>query len=431
MSKTAKKIAPTQAAGEAKARQRFRFHPLADLLPLLEGAELHRLSDDIRENGLLEPILLTPDGRILDGRNRLRACRLAKMPPRFETVQEPEEKWLGLVVSRNIRRRHLTPSQTAAFAAELVSTSHGANQHTLRGPGNSPVLRQFEVARLLSVDERLVRDAVRVRRESGELLALVKAGEVVVDVAARVVRKTPEHLHEFIAEVYAKSDPRTAQREIYRQKRLDLIESGVTSGLAKRPASGRKDAGAVLTKLIRAGRKWPIALIDPPWEYDHASIGSKSRNPPYPTMSVEELKNLPVGDVMAGEAAIFLWAAAPKLDAAMNLLRAWGFDYRTCAVWTKDGAGFGYWFRGQHELLLVGRRGGFPRPRPEDCVSSVIEARRGKHSEKPEAAYEIVERYFPSLSKLELFARKPRDGWSSVGNEIAGGFVDRGSKRLA
>lgn len=66
MSKTAKKIALTQPA-EAKARKRFRFHPLADLLPLLEGDELHRLSDDIRENGLLEPILLTPDGRILEG----------------------------------------------------------------------------------------------------------------------------------------------------------------------------------------------------------------------------------------------------------------------------------------------------------------------------------------------------------------------------
>ena len=427
-SKAARKFAPTKPAREAKGRKRFRFHPLADLLPLLEGDELHRLAEDIRENGLLEPILLTPEGRTLDGRNCFRACRLAKIAPRFETVEEPPEKWLGLVVSRNIRRRHLTPSQTAAFAAELVTTFHGANQHTPRGPVNSPVLKQSEIAELLSIDERLVRDAVKVRRESGELLALVKAGGVAVDVAARVVRKTSEFLQDFISEVRAKSDPRTAQREIYRQKRLGLIESRTGSVHATRPSPGRKDVGTVLTRLIRAGRKWPIALVDPPWEYDHASLGSKSRSPPYPTMSVEELKSLPVGNVMADEAVIFLWAAAPKLDAAMELLRAWSFDYRTCAVWTKDRAGFGYWFRSQHELLLVGRRGDFPRPRPEDCVSSLIEARRGRHSEKPEAVYEIAESYFPSLSKLELFARKPRDGWSSIGDEIAGGFVDRGSK---
>jgi ParB-like chromosome segregation protein Spo0J len=137
-SKAARKFAPTKPARAGKARQRFRFHPLANLLPLLEGDEPHRLAEDIRENGLLEPILLTPEGRILDGRNRFRACRLAKIAPRFETIREPEEKWLCLVVSRNIRRRHLTPSQTAAFAAELVTTSHGANQHAPRGPGNSP-----------------------------------------------------------------------------------------------------------------------------------------------------------------------------------------------------------------------------------------------------------------------------------------------------
>ena len=84
----------------------------------------------------------------------------------------------------------------------------------------------------------------------------------------------------------------------------------------------------------------------------------------------------------------------------------------------------GYWFRGQHELLLVARRGDFPRPRPEDCVSSVIQAARGEHSEKPEAVYEILETYFPGSSKIELFARKTREGWAAAGNEIQGGFMD-------
>lgn len=418
----------TDRTNSGRARQvseKLKFHPLADLLPLLEGEELKRLAEDIRANGLLEPIVLTPDGRILDGRNRFRACRLAKVQPRFETIREPEDEWLALVVSRNIRRRHLTPSQTAAFAAELVSTSHGMNQYTLRGPGNFPVIKQSEIAGLLSIDERLVRDAVKVRRESAKLHALVKSGKVAVDVAARVVRKTPEYLQEFIAEIRAESDPRVAQREIYRQKRLGLIESRTGSGRAKSSSHSRKDIRSILAKLIKDGSRWPIALIDPPWEYDHASLGSKNRSPPYPTMSVEDLKALPIAEIMTEDAVVFLRSPAPKLDAAIDLLRAWCFEYRTCAVWTKDKAGFGYWFRGQHELLLVGRRGDFPRPRAEDCMPSIIVEPRGQHSAKPEAAYELLETYYPTLSKIELFARKPRKVWASVGDEIKGGFVDR------
>jgi N6-adenosine-specific RNA methylase IME4 len=180
----------------------------------------------------------------------------------------------------------------------------------------------------------------------------------------------------------------------------------------------------VLARLIDAGRRWPIALADPPWEFAHAPVGDCGRSPPYPTMTLHDLMELPVPDIMTDDAVMFLWTTAPKLDEAIDLLRAWRFRYRTCAVWTKDRVGLGYWFRGQHELLLVAKRGDFPRPRAEDCVSSIIDAARGKHSEKPDAVCKIIESYFPMSSKIELFAREPREGWAAAGNEVDGGFVD-------
>ena len=96
----------------------------------------------------------------------------------------------------------------------------------------------------------------------------------------------------------------------------------------------------------------------------------------------------------------------------------WGFEYQTQFAWLKDQIGLGHWNRTQHELLLVGRRGKFPVPPPGLRASSVIEGKRGRHSEKPESAYELIERMFPEARRLELFGRGPaRPGWDSWGNQ--------------
>ena len=102
-------------------------------------------------------------------------------------------------------------------------------------------------------------------------------------------------------------------------------------------------------------------------------------------------------------------------------MESWQFEYRTNAVWDKQMIGMGYWFRGQHELLLVGVRGDVPRPEESTRVSSVIASKRTQHSEKPIQVYEIIEAMYPQFTKrhrCELFARAERKGWSCWGNEV-------------
>jgi N6-adenosine-specific RNA methylase IME4 len=106
------------------------------------------------------------------------------------------------------------------------------------------------------------------------------------------------------------------------------------------------------------------------------------------------------------------------LPEALKVIEAWGFTYRSGFSWHKDKRGTGYYNRNQHEHLLVATRGKIPAPAPNARVSSVIAAPRGRHSEKPAAAYELIERAFPALPKIELFARARRDGWEAWGNEI-------------
>jgi N6-adenosine-specific RNA methylase IME4 len=117
-------------------------------------------------------------------------------------------------------------------------------------------------------------------------------------------------------------------------------------------------------------------------------------------------------------AVILMWATNPKLKEAIELLESWGFEYKTNMVWIKDKFGTGWWVRGQHELLLLGTKGKVKTPANHLRPSSVISAKRTKHSKKPEM-YEIIEKIFPRQKYLELFARNKRKGWESWGNDSA------------
>jgi N6-adenosine-specific RNA methylase IME4 len=159
-----------------------------------------------------------------------------------------------------------------------------------------------------------------------------------------------------------------------------------------------------------------IVLADPPWRYEHCEAVTREIENQYSTAPLAEIflhspKTL-------GDCILFLWATAPKLDESLQVMKAWGFSYRSCAVWDKEVIGMGYWWRIQHELLLVGIKGN-PGCTPEsERISSMFKSPRGKHSQKPECIFEWIERAFPLIPKHEMYQRIPRKGWSGSGNEV-------------
>lgn len=161
---------------------------------------------------------------------------------------------------------------------------------------------------------------------------------------------------------------------------------------------------------------YPVLYADPPWRYDFSKSASRKIENQYPTMSIEDIALLPVP--AAANAVLFLWATAPKLQEALQVMAAWRFTYKSNAIWDKEIIGMGYWFRGQHELLLVGTKGKFSPPQPSSRHSSIFHARRTRHSAKPEVVRQHIEIMFPLLPKVELFAREPHIGWDVWGNEI-------------
>jgi N6-adenosine-specific RNA methylase IME4 len=164
---------------------------------------------------------------------------------------------------------------------------------------------------------------------------------------------------------------------------------------------------------------YPVIYADPPWRFEPYSRESgmdRAADNHYPTMTIEELRNLKIP--AADDAVLFLWATVPMLPQALDVMKAWGFTYRSHLVWLKNRIGTGYWARNQHELLLIGTKGHVPAPAPGEQHASVIEAKVGNHSVKPAAFAEIIEGVFPNCRRLEMFARAPRLGWDIWGNEV-------------
>jgi N6-adenosine-specific RNA methylase IME4 len=166
------------------------------------------------------------------------------------------------------------------------------------------------------------------------------------------------------------------------------------------------------------GTGYQVVYADPPWQYDFSKDSADTIEAHYPTMPLEEIRLLPVGEIATRDSVLFLWATSPKLKEAMQVIDTWGFTYRTCAVWVKNWIGMGYYFRQRHELLLVATRGEPPTPFVENRPDSVQESPKEEHSKKPDLFYTLIEAMYPQAKRIELFARQVRLGWDQWGNEV-------------
>ena len=174
--------------------------------------------------------------------------------------------------------------------------------------------------------------------------------------------------------------------------------------------------------------RFGIIYADPPWDYrgqlQHAGVGSGDTGGAvrhYPTVKLSDLKRLDVPGIAEDDCLLFMWATNPHLDQAIELGKAWDFRWATVAfVWGKQRVNPGFYTLSQCELCLVFKRGRIPAPRGARNVRQLVRSRRGTHSEKPEEVRRRIDKMFPTQTKIELFARRKVDGWTSWGLEIAG-----------
>lgn len=172
--------------------------------------------------------------------------------------------------------------------------------------------------------------------------------------------------------------------------------------------------------------RYGTILIDPPWRFANRTgkmAPEHKRLRRYPTMSFEEITALPIANHAKAQSHLYMWCPNALLLEGLQIMKAWGFVYKTNIVWYKvrkdggpDGRGVGFYFRNVTELLLFGTRGKLRTLKPGRTQTNIIVSRKEEHSKKPEEAYDIIEACSPG-PYLELFARQRRTGWEWWGDQ--------------
>lgn len=359
------------------------YHPAANIFPLLNGAEFDVLKDDIAANGQLEPIWITDDGRILDGRNRHRACIELDVAPKFRTYTGDSP--VSFVVSLNLKRCHLDSSQAAAISLDALPMLEEEARARMLATQNNYTAAAMEIipqqvgpardhaAAMFNTNPRYVQDAKKLKEEAPDLFEQVKSGAATI----------PQ-----------------ARRE---------LNSRAAAELTARPVP------------LPMGR-YSTIVVDPPWPIEkiEREVAPNQYAMDYPTMTLEQIAQWRgVDDIAADDCHLFLWTTQRFLPASFDLLNTWGFRYVFTMVWHKPG-GFQPYNLPQYnaEFVLYGRRG---HPAFIDLTNfmTCFSAPRNGHSVKPSEFYETVARVTDG-PRIEMFSRGAREGFDAWGDEANG-----------
>ena len=360
-----------------------------ELIPPLSFEELTQLSENIAKDGCRDPLVIW-NNTLVDGHNRYDICNRLKLP--FKTIEnefKDRSEVIEWIIRNQFGRRNLSSYIRTTLALRLESEIAGrAKKNQARKPADfvkqnsaEQTETRKELAKLAGVSHNTVDKVKKI-----ELVASPKTKEALAKGEISINQ--------------AHNEIKTKERREERVKKIVEISKGNSS-------------------LEQIAQFYPVIYVDPPWRYDYSETEGRAIENQYPTMSLDEIKALDINTITTDDCVMFMWATSPKLAESLEVIAAWGFSYRTCAVWDKQKIGMGYYFRQQHELLLVAVKGSPPTPKPENRPSSVLSYPRGKHSAKPVEVYEIIEAMYPEMPKLEMFSRNPRAGWGSWGNQSA------------
>jgi site-specific DNA-methyltransferase (adenine-specific) len=359
------------------------FH---NLIPPLKDDELEQLEQNlINEGWRKNEAIIVWNGVIIDGHNRYNLCNKHKIE--FKTIEKNfknRDEVIVWIINNQLGRRNLMPyDRIILYSKKEAILKPLAKENLSKGGKGLPILAKVNI------------------REDISKLAKVSHGtyDKAKFIESKATKETKEKLskgEETINKVYTELKKKEQRENIVKEF---------------------KNA----PQLINGKKKYSIILADPPWHFWGG--GWKNQTQHYKTMSMDEIKNLPVKDLADENCILFMWVTFPVLKDVFEIMEAWGFEYSTCGFnWvkkTKEGKwhfGLGYWTRANSELCLIATKG---KPvRQSASVSQIIDTIVEEHSKKPDIVRDKIVKLMGDLPRIELFARKKVEGWDVWGNEI-------------
>src|SRR6202790_360276 len=336
-----------------------------------ELGTLRPLADSIAEVGLLHPVVVTPEGRLIAGQRRLEACRLLAWTEVPVTIVDLFQAARG-EAHENFVRKDLLPSEIVALKRAIEPLERREARE--RQGSRADLCHSATVAECQRAYPRDARD---------NIACYLGVGRTTIERAEAVVEAAEE------------------EPEEYGHLVEQMDRSGKVAGAYRRLTVLRqaKELDAAPPELPTG--PFQVIVADPPWRYDSGN------SLPYPTMDIEEIKAMPVAGIAHENAILWLWTTNAHLHVAFEVIEAWGFEYKTLLTWVKNQMGTGEWLRGQTEHCMLAIRG-----KPvflHGNHATVLEAVRREHSRKPEEFYTLVDTICLG-NKVELFSRQKRGG---------------------
>lgn len=388
------------------------------------------IAQSIADVGLLNPITITQDYTLIAGAHRLEACKRLGWKEIEATIIDATGLMAELAeIDENLMRNDLTEMERALQIAKrkriyedlYPDTKHGGDRKSDQVANLGNLIPRFTTttAEITGESERTIYRQVKRGEELAKTPELVERLENIPQIADsgsaldELIATPPEKrdaLLSVIEEGKAKS-LQEAKREIKLAERQERIE-------IRRAALGSR-----IEDINAIEKQYRIIYADPPWRYreeNHGSVGEVHMSPletHYPTLSISELCALPITQIAENNAVLFLWVTSPLLEEAFDVIRAWGFKYKTSMVWDKVRHNVGNYVSVRHELLLICTRGACT-PDNRKLHDSVQVIERTGHSQKPEEFRAIIDEIYPYGQRIELFRRgSAPDGWDVWGNE--------------
>lgn len=368
--------------------------------------KINQLAESINQIGLLNPVTITTEFKLIAGLHRLEAYKSMGK----EEIECNVVDLYGLIaelaeIDENLMRNELhfidrgdSLGRRKEIYEELFpDTRHGMRNGQTSKDAESAALETpsfaVDTSTKAGISTRVIHEELQISKNIlPEVKEIIKDNDISKTDCLKIARLEPEQ-----QKVVAKKIESKEAKSF-----IDAIRIIKSENVKEvKPIDG----------------KYRVVYADPPWSYgDKLVDGYGAAENHYPTMSIKELCDMPIKNITEDNAVLFLWVTSPLLEDSFQLINAWGFKYKTSFVWDKIKHNMGHYNSVRHELLLICTRGSC-LPDINKLFDSVVSIERTAHSEKPEVFRETIETLYTHGNKIELFSRKQNDGWTVWGNQ--------------
>ena len=359
-----------------------------ELIPPLQEDELKQLESNLTNEGWRDnERIITWNGTIVDGHNRYSICQDKKITFKTSEKQFKDRNEVIIwIIENQLGRRNIS---------------------------------SYDRGRLNLKKESILKPFAREKQsDAGKLKMKSSKAEVNIRKEIAKASKISEQTVDRIKFIESKADDETKKKLSKGDETINKVYMDLKRGEQRKEAIIKaNDVNPLETK-----KKYSIILADPPWKYFETGLHNQSWH--YKTMTIEEIKNLPIKELSKEDCILFLWVTFPILKEAFEVIESWGFNYSTCGFnWIKKNKsgegwffGLGQWTRANSELCLIATKG---HPiRQSNSVFQIIEEPLTIHSQKPAIVRDKIVELMGDLPRIELFAREKTVGWDAWGNEV-------------